>query len=113
VLSSGRPRHGGDPADDDGVVAAVVHGVGDALQGGQRAVEQRRAGDRTRAVRHAGQLRHRVQPAGPRTAPGGQPAGGFLRVRGQDRHPPRSGRDDRVMKAGGLLGAEQHQRRLQ
>jgi hypothetical protein len=39
LVSGGRPPHGGDPADDDGVITAVVHGVGDALQGGQRAVE--------------------------------------------------------------------------
>ena len=47
----GRAVHRDHPADDDAVVAAVVDGEGLAFQRGQRAVEQRRAGDRARVVR--------------------------------------------------------------
>jgi hypothetical protein len=65
------------------VVAAVVDGEGPAFQRGQRAVEQRRAGDRARAVRQL------VELAFQRTAPGGQPGRGLLRVLGQDGHRPR------------------------
>ena len=46
----GRAVHGDHAADDDAVVAAVVDGEGLALQRGQRAVEQRRAGGRARAM---------------------------------------------------------------
>ena len=49
-------RGGGDGfdlADDDAVVAGVVHGGGAALQHGQRVVEQRRAGGRAGVVGHA------------------------------------------------------------
>jgi hypothetical protein len=42
-----------DLADDDAVVAGVVHGGGAALQHGQRVVEQRRAGGRAGVVGHA------------------------------------------------------------
>jgi hypothetical protein len=103
-------RGGGDGfdlADDDAVVAGVVHGGGAALQHGQRVVEQRRAGGRAGVVGHAVQLPvHRAPP-------GGQPAGGLLVVLGQDRHGPGVLGQDRVVEPGDLLGAEQDQRRSQ
>ena len=85
------PRAGGSagpstrdhPADDDAVVAAVVDGEGLAFQRGQRAVEQRRAGDRARVVRQL------VELAFQRAAPGGQPARGLLRRPRPGWTPPR------------------------
>jgi len=56
------------------VIAAVVHGGGPALQGGQCAVEQRRPGNRPWVVGHPVELP--VQG----TAPGGQPARGLLGI---------------------------------
>ena len=47
---------GFDLADDDAVVAGVVHRGGAALQDGQRVVEQRRAGGRARVMRQLVEL---------------------------------------------------------
>ena len=48
----GEPGDAGHPADDDAVIAAVVHGGGPAFQHRQRLVEHRRAGDRAGVMRH-------------------------------------------------------------
>jgi len=103
----GRAVNGDDPAHHDAVIAAVVHRLGPAFQRGQRRVQQRRAGHRARMVVHP------VQLPVHRSAPQGQPARGLLVVLGQDRHRPRPFGQDRVVEAGDLLGAEQHQRRIQ
>jgi hypothetical protein len=79
---AGRDGHRGDLADDNAVIAAVVHGGGQAFQRGQRAVEQRGAGDRTRVVRHPVQLPVERAPSG------GQPARGLLVVLGEDGYRP-------------------------
>src|SRR5579859_4002238 len=98
---------GFDLADDDAVVAGVVHRGGAALQDGQRVVEQRRAGGRAGVVGHA------VQLAVERAAAQRQPAGGLLVVLGQDRHRPGALGQDRVVEPGDLLGAEQDERRVE
>src|SRR5215467_4147048 len=58
-------------------------------------------------------MRQLVELAFQRAAPGGQPGRGLLRVLGQDGHRPGAGRQHRVVEAGDLLGAEQHERRLE
>src|SRR5580693_4820277 len=89
------------------MVAAIVHRGGLALQRAQRVGQHRGAGHRAGEMRDPGQLA--VQ--GP--APGGQPAGGLLRVLVQHGHCPGSGAQHRVVETGDLLGAEQHPLRPQ
>jgi hypothetical protein len=96
-----------DLADDDAVVAAVVHGGGPALQHGQRVVEDRRAGGR------AGMMSHAIELPVQRASPQSQPARGLLVVLGQDGHGPGAFGQDRVVEPGDLLRAEQDQRRIQ
>ena len=62
----GRAGHGQDLADDDAVVAGVVHRGGPAFQHGQRAVEHRRAG---RPGRGDGPRRPAGRPSGARAWP--------------------------------------------
>jgi len=53
VWGVGGAGHRLDLADDDAVVAGVVHGGGAALQDGQRVVQQGGAGGRAGVVGHA------------------------------------------------------------
>src|SRR5437016_5473450 len=58
-------------------------------------------------------MRQAVELAVQRAAPHGQPTRRLLRVVGEDGYRPRTGLQDRVVEAGHLLGAEQHQGRVQ
>jgi hypothetical protein len=94
-------------ADDDAVIAAVIHRHGPALQRRERGIQHRGAGHRP------GVMVDPVQLAVQRPAPGREPAGRLLGILAEHVDRPEPGGQDGVVKARDLLRAEQDQQRIQ